>query len=1070
MSNYYEETMPLEEDNNDYLKYYLDDDLPLFQQLNCIVKKGEPFQKQALLSKLNIIQTDEIFKSFMEYILNDFETWDKETITLFPKYLYPLFITSKEILLQSIDNELFNMIFKKFISIISSTEEYISREYMNFFEKLIQHFNSEKIKFPYEIDEEIFENIISLGVLTESKLNQQLSCCLCCTVIRLINDPKDENVQKLYNRVCYLFGSCEKQIETQLSRELEFLFPIFKKSLLENSDVLSSINSYINRDSDFSIQSCTIISIIKNLDLMDYGELIEKLINKIKEIFIDEANFEKEYKNIIFLELIKSLENNYKKIDINIIKKLFEDNFISEFIFDNKGEKIIIENFDKIYFIYDKILKELGIINTEDNQEENKKEENINIKFNYDELFSGIYNHYLNIDQSKDFYTQRKKNLDEKEIINRKILYNNIMKILPYLSDLKKNRFLFEKINSLFNSDNIIFVLNCFAENFNNNVTEKDSKTNNILYNLMYFFLKKKFEEQKPMLKPINNKSVSPKKENFNSNHESNYVKLFSFKETPNLFTNNIHLLLCDFFQKIIKKIYKYLKPTKRELSELNNLLLISTNKIKIKSMDKIFEDIYQIYLIKLVVNEQLGNHIRNEVIKVFPYLILYSKIRVPIFKYIQEHIIQSKKYFNRRHSIVYLEKCLEIFSFKMFNKIGLSDFFIKLINDENNSISANIINLIYKYHNKITKNSGIMFQNIIKNLSKINNENKDNKLVHIEDFDIEKNRNITNILSLDLENGDKNSNNEYWTNLENKLIKKEKEIFGDDINYGFHQYKNLVRSQTLNLNSSSLDNKSIQRKNNYFNNIVNKEIIKLKRKDHLKNNNKALTKDKYSSSLVINNNNNNISINNNNNININIKNTSKVFLPLIKKKRNSCCMNSFSTKIIRRPSLKKLNLLNKNRQENQKFLENIPRNNNSMIMNEKAGMKSSYDFAKKGKSETKGIKESYYIPSFYQEILNSTHSINVKNENIFRSEKKNKDIFINTIYKSKTIKVHLENNARSGKLVKLRRDSLKENSGRYNNKIFYKINAGELDKFNLSISVKEKGDKGNAILNNEKI
>ena len=78
--------------------------------------------------------------------------------------------------------------------------------------------------------------------------------------------------------------------------------------------------------------------------------------------------------------------------------------------------------------------------------------------------------------------------------------------------------------------------------------------------------------------------------------------------------------------------------------------------------------------------------------------------------------------------------------------------------------------------------------------------------------------------------------------------------------------------------------------------------------------------------------------------------------------------------------------------------------------------------------------------------------------------------MFINTIYKSKTIKVHLENNARSGKLVKLRRDSLKENSGRYNNKIFYKINAGELDKFNLSISVKEKGDKGNAILNNEKI
>ena len=40
----------------------------------------------------------------MEYILNDIETWDKETITLFPKYLYPLFNQPKEILMQSIDN------------------------------------------------------------------------------------------------------------------------------------------------------------------------------------------------------------------------------------------------------------------------------------------------------------------------------------------------------------------------------------------------------------------------------------------------------------------------------------------------------------------------------------------------------------------------------------------------------------------------------------------------------------------------------------------------------------------------------------------------------------------------------------------------------------------------------------------------------------------------------------------------------------------------------------------------------------------------------------------------------
>ena len=204
-----------------------------------------------------------------------------------------------------------------------------------------------------------------------------------------------------------------------------------------------------------------------------------------------------------------------------------------------------------------------------------------------------------------------------------------------------------------------------------------------------------------------------------------------------------------------------------------------------------------------------------------------------------------------------------------MFNKIGLCDFLIQLINDENNAISANIINLIYTFNKKITKNSGIMFKNIIKNLAKINMENKDNKLVHIEDFDIEKNRNITNILSLDLENKeniDKNSNNEYWTNLENKLIRKEKEIFGDDIFYGFHQLKSLVRSQTLNLNSQSLDIKSMNRKSSYINNMINKEVVVIKSKDKINNAKKMLTKDyRYSSSLLINNHN---------------KSSSKTFLP----------------------------------------------------------------------------------------------------------------------------------------------------------------------------------------------
>ena len=1060
MANYYEETMPLETNNDDYLQYYYDETIPLVQRLNTIIKKGDPFQRQALLSKLNLLQTNDIFKSLMEYILNDIETWDKETITLFPKYLYPLLTKPRNILLQSIDNKLFNAIFKKLISIISSTEEQISREYMSYIEKLIIHFNNseEKIssKFPYEFEESIYDDIISLSKIDESLLNKQLSCCLCCSVIRLINDNKNEKVQGLFNRVTFLFSFCDKQIEAQLARELEFLIPIFKQNLLEDSNVSPSIYSYLNRDSDSALQTTTIISIVKNLDVINYGELINKLVAKYKDLlFAEEVNFEQRNKNIIFLELIKSLEKNYKNIDINIIKKFFEDNFIADFIIKNKEEQIIIENFDLIIFIYETMLTELELINSEETlKEDNKEESTINMKMNYDDLFVGIYNYYLNINFANTYYTQRKKIYTDNENTQRKILYNNLMKIIPFLSGLKKNGNLCEKLNSLFSIDNIVFALDCYGENFNISSEDKSTKTNNYLYYLMYFFLKKNFEGQKPSPKPPNLKSLSPAKKD-GTHHEGQYLKLFynilnnilqAYNQNPKLFNNNIHLLLCDFFQKIIKKLYKYLKPTMREIEKLltNNLLL--GNRIKIKTLDKIYDDIFTNYLTKVANNRQIGNHIHNELIKIFPYLILYGKNRVGYFKFIQEHFIQSKTYFNRRYSVVFLDKCLEIFSFKMFNKIGLSDFLITLINDENNAISANIINLIYIYNKKITKNSSIMFQNIIKNLSKINKDNKDNKLVHIEDFDIEKNRIINNILSLDFNNknsSDKN-NNEYWNNLENKLILDEKEIFGDDPYYGFHHLKGLVRSQTLNLNSQSFDIKGTNRKNSYLNNLINKEVIVIKSKDKINSNKKALTRDKYSSSVMINNYNNS---------------TLKSVLPKIKQNRNSC-INSISGKSIIRPIIKKLNNF-KFKQENQKFHETTSKNNNSMILNEKSSIKTSYDFAKKGRSETKAIKVPHSIPSFYPELINSANSISLKHENYYidhnkiRLEKK-KDNLFNTIYKSKNV-YNLEYNTKNNKSLKLKRDSIKESNTRYN-KILNKIN-GDSDKLNsTNISLKEKG------------
>ena len=1046
-TNYYEETMPLESNDEDYLLYLYDEDTPLIQRLTTIIRKGEPFQRQVLLSKLNLIQTSNNFKTLMECILNDIQTWDKETITIFPKCIYPLFTQSKDVLIKSIDNDLFNNILKKIISIMSSTEEQISKEYMIYFEKIIFHFNSSN--FPFEINEENIDTIITLSKYDENPINKQLSCCLCCSVIRLINNIKDINVQKLFGRICYLFTYCEKPIETQLGRELEFLLNFFGKKILENSDVKGAVKSYIERDADLVLQTTTIISLIKNLHVINDGDIVEKLINKIKEIFSDDDNFEQKNKNKIFLELIKELEKNYKNIDINIIKKLFGDEFISDFIWKNNKEEIIISNFDIIFFLYKNVLNELGIINSDEN-EDNDKEKKENSKINFNELFLSIYNHFFNIDNSNNYLTQRKDNFTENENIDKKILYNNLMKILPFLTNFEKNRNLFDKINHLFNThENIILALYSYSEKFIDSSEDKNPKKNNLFYNLMHYFLKKNFEVQKIIPKSnINTSSSSlPKKDISIINHEGYFLKLFNniltniydtFKLSPKLFNNSVHLLLCDFFQKIIKKLYKYLMPTMRELDKLiqNNLFFenMHMNKIKIKSLDKIYDEIFYNYLTKVINNSKLGNHIRNESIKVIPYLILYGKNRVNYFKYIQEHILQSKSFFSRRYSIIYLDKCLQIFSFKMFNKIGLLDFLITLTEDENNSISAGIVNLIYIYRHKITKNSGIMFQNILKNLSKINEVNKDNKIIHIENFDIEKNRIIKDILNIDY-NDEKNINNEYWINLENKLIKNEKEIFGDDSFYGFHHLKNVVRSQTLNLNSQSINIKTMKRKSSYLNNIINKD----KEKINNSNNKKTLTRDKCASSVSIN-------------------NFQKTILPKIKPNRNNVA-NSMNGKINLRPPIKKFNNF-KLKQENQKFYETITKNNNSMVLSEKINIKSSYDFIQKNKLETKAIKVSHILPNF-PDLFNNTKQDNLliesyKNPNE-RKHKENSGL-LHTMYKTKSLGYHLDI-SKSSKNIKLKKNNLKEKSASYS-KINFKTNS-DLDKLNLTNITSNKDKNG---------
>ena len=136
MLNYYEETMPLVTDEDEYKKYLIDESLPLFDKLNQIIRKGFPVQRQALLNNLNLYIDNSLFQSLMQYIIAEIETWDSETRILFPKCLHNILINY----LSSIKNDLFNIILKHIILSISSGNEKVSKEYILYFDKIVENY------------------------------------------------------------------------------------------------------------------------------------------------------------------------------------------------------------------------------------------------------------------------------------------------------------------------------------------------------------------------------------------------------------------------------------------------------------------------------------------------------------------------------------------------------------------------------------------------------------------------------------------------------------------------------------------------------------------------------------------------------------------------------------------------------------------------------------------------------------------------------------------------------------------------------------------------------------------
>lgn len=485
-----EDIMPLVTNQDDYLKYYIDESLPLFDKINIIIKKGESMQRQALINNLNSFVHDSLFSNLIQFIISDIGTWEAETINIFPKSLYNIIINNK------LDNELFNIIFKHIIINITTGADETKTEYNIYFDKIIEYYRPTKTsyeiynnininidkEFPYKLNNNIFEFILSLGKFGQSPINRRLCCYLCSSLCRLLlnkdndkNITTDENILKMYQRLGFLFEDPEKIIEVQMVRELQYIIPLFKSIMFNNKDIIKSIECYIKLNFENLAQSMCIICLLNNIIIIkDQEDLCNLLIKQIKEIIEDDKDYEINFKNDIMECLINCLYNNYKFIS-DIVKQVFDLGIIEYYInnlYSIETLNIYLKNFDKIYFLKNNLDETDSDNNSECNNNNtcntnsinlinicinNSNANNTNInnicqtftqsieiknqsKIIFEELFINIYNKLYNKVESTESSSNNLINITKNDL--KDLSEENKKLLFKYLSNILKCIFL----------------------------------------------------------------------------------------------------------------------------------------------------------------------------------------------------------------------------------------------------------------------------------------------------------------------------------------------------------------------------------------------------------------------------------------------------------------------------------------------------------------------------------------------------------------------------------------------------------------------------------------------------
>ena len=859
-----EDIMPLVTNQDDYLKYYMDESLPLFDKINIIIKKGESMQRQALINNLNSFVHDSLFSNLIQFIISDIGTWEAETINIFPKSLYNIIINNK------LDNELFNIIFKHIIINITTGADETKTEYTIYFDKIIEYYRPTKTsyeiynnininidkEFPYKLNNNIFEFILSLGKFGQSPINRRLCCYLCSSLCRLLlnkdndkNITTDENILKMYQRLGFLFEDPEKIIEVQMVRELQYIIPLFKSIMFNNKDIIKSIECYIKLNFENLAQSMCIICLLNNIIIIkDQEDLCNLLIKQIKEIIEDDKDYEINFKNDIMECLINCLYNNYKFIS-DIVKQVFDLGIIEYYInnlYSIETLNIYLKNFDKIYFLKNNLDETDSDNNSECNNNNtcntnsinlinicinNSNANNTNInnicqtftqsieiknqsKIIFEELFINIYNKLYNKVESTESSSNNLINITKNDLKdlseeNKKLLFKYLSNILKCIFSYNKfNKQISDILFDLLKKESIINILTYYCKEENENEKYYIKKKNK-LYKLLHFFVKNNHRKYINNINNNNNNNINSYKE-FILDNNNIYNKLlililnniFSIIEELQKPCNSDQcLLVSNTLYQLIPKLYKYYKNIVIIVHNNNNMnYIITNNQVKennndnrIYYLEKLYEDIFNKILSIIILNQKIGFYIKNEYIKIFPLLILYSSNRNKYLQFIRKHILNSDNFFLRKFSLTFIEACLSHYSFNFIKKTNIYDDIIILMKDNVNIISTGTINIIYKYIKKIIRYSHGVFQQLCEEIKDIYNINIQKFNHDIKNFDKEKNIIINKILNIN----DSNELEEFFNKddiikikeIENKFIILENDIFNFELN--FHKIKN---------------------------------------------------------------------------------------------------------------------------------------------------------------------------------------------------------------------------------------------------------------------------------------